>query len=140
MQDIDNNYIRSLDGGLLLVFRALMQQGQATAAARQLGLSQPAVSHALTRLRDLLGDPLFVRRPNGLVPTRRATELLPKIEEILQLSLALVGANAGFEPRHSARHFRIGAADLVSTLVAAPLTQVLAEQAPNARFSIRFRQ
>src|ERR1044072_1996222 len=92
MLDIDNNYIRSLDGSLLLVFRALLQQGQAPAAARQLGLSQPAVSHALTRLRDLLGDPLFVRRPNGLVPTRRATELLPKIEEILQLAEALVGA------------------------------------------------
>lgn len=138
MSDIDTNNIRRLDGSLLLVFRALMQHGQATAAARQLGLSQPAVSHALTRLRDILGDALFLRRPNGLVPTRRAIELLPKVEELLRLSQALVGGDAGFEPRRTQRHFRIGAADLASSLLAAPLTRIFAQEAPDARVSLRF--
>jgi len=138
MNDIDINNIRRLDGALLLVFRALMQHGQATAAARQLGLSQPAVSHALTRLRDMLGDPLFLRRPNGLVPTRRAIELQPKVEELLRLSQALLGGDGGFEPGNTRRHFRIGAADLASSLLAAPLTRIFAQEAPQARFSLRF--
>ncbi len=136
--DIDFNHIRRLDGALLLVFRELMQTRQTTAAARRLGLSQSAVSHALRRLRDVTGDPLFRRRADGLDPTQRAVDLLPVVEEILRLSQGLAGAGAAFDAAGSTRHFRIGAADLVSTLLAAPLTRHLAAQAPQARLSFRF--
>lgn len=136
--DIDFNHIRRLDGALLLVFRELMHTRQTTAAARRLGLTQSAVSHALRRLRDVTGDPLFQRRSDGLDPTPRALDLLPMVEEILRLSQHLAGAGARFVPAASTRHFRIGAADLVSMVLAAPLTRHLAVAAPQARLSFRF--
>ena len=72
MSDIDNDDIRRLDGGLLLVFQTLSRTRQTTATAVRLGLSQSAVSQALGRLRDIYADPLFLRRPHGLEPTARA--------------------------------------------------------------------
>ncbi|MBS0410897.1 MAG: LysR family transcriptional regulator, partial [Proteobacteria bacterium] len=77
MAEFDLNKIRRLDGTLLLVMRELLRRRQAQAAAARLGLSASAVSHALGRLRDLFEDPLFIRRPHGLEPTRRALELGP---------------------------------------------------------------
>lgn len=136
--DIDINHIRRLDGGLLLVFRELAATGQATVAAERLGLSQSAVSHALRRLRTALGDVLFERRPNGLVPTARTLQLVPVVEEILALSQALAPAGGTFDPFGSRRHFQIAAADLISTLLAAPLTRRFQVSAPQARFSFSF--
>jgi LysR family transcriptional regulator, mexEF-oprN operon transcriptional activator len=138
MSKIDNLNIRRLDGGLLLVFRSLMRQRQTVLAAQELGLSQSAISHALGRLRDLLGDPLFTRRPNGLEPTRRARELLPQVEELLQRARALIGGPADFTPATSDRQFRIAAADLVTTLLAGTLLRQFAGAAPLARLGFRF--
>ncbi|WP_051356728.1 LysR family transcriptional regulator [Azorhizobium doebereinerae] len=136
--DIDINHIRRVDGALLLVFRELMATGQTTAAARRLGLTQSTVSHALRRLRDLMGDPLFQRRPDGLTPTPRARELLPIVVEMLRLSEALKGAPGDFDPAASTRHFRLAGPDLVSTVLAGPFSQRLRQEAPNARLSFRF--
>ena len=86
MSDFDLNQIRRLDGGLLLVFRELLRTRRASTVAERLGLSPSAISHALTRLRDLFNDQLFVRRPHGFEPTRRALELGPKIEALIDLS------------------------------------------------------
>ena len=85
MSDINQLDIRRIDGGLLLVFRELCRRRRTTAVAAHLGLSQSAVSHALGRLRDLFGDPLFLRRPHGLEPTPRALELAPRIEALIDL-------------------------------------------------------
>jgi DNA-binding transcriptional LysR family regulator len=63
---------RSFDLNLLIVFDGVMQDRSVTRAAKRLGMSQPAMSHALNRLRDLLKDELFVRSPRGMVPTPRA--------------------------------------------------------------------
>src|ERR1700676_4867497 len=82
--DIDQIKLRRLDFSMLLIFRDLGRLQKTTVVAAQLGLSQSAISHALSRLRDLFDDPLFIRRPNGLEPTLRAMELLPKIETILR--------------------------------------------------------
>ena len=71
MSDIDTADIRKLDGNLLLVFRELARTRRTTETARRLAVTQSTVSHALARLRDLFGDPLFVRRPHGLEPTPR---------------------------------------------------------------------
>lgn len=86
MGDIDNNDIRRLDGGLLLIFRELLLQRRATSVAEKLGLSQSAISHALKRLRDIFNDPLFIRRPHGLEPTKRAIELGPQVETLIILA------------------------------------------------------
>lgn len=101
MSDFDINQVRRLDGGLLLVFRECLRRRKAQEAAQVLGLSPSAVSHALTRLRDLFGDPLFVRKPHGLVPTRRALELEPQVEALLQLAGAALGGREAFDPSTS---------------------------------------
>ncbi|WP_340646043.1 LysR family transcriptional regulator [Phenylobacterium sp.] len=138
MSDIGFQNIRKLDGGLLLVFRELMRQGRATAAAERLGLSQSGVSHALARLREVFGDPLFIRRPHGLEPTRRALELAPRIEALIDAAQDLVGGAPAFEPAHSERQFHIGAADFVAALLAAPLLAAVQAEAPRAAISFRF--
>ena len=70
--NIDQIRLRRLDFSMLVIFRDLVRQQKTTIVAAQLGLSQSAISHALSRLREVLGDPLFVRRPSGLEPTLRA--------------------------------------------------------------------
>ncbi|MFJ4291549.1 LysR family transcriptional regulator [Cupriavidus sp. NPDC089707] len=75
--------IGSKDLNLLYVFHVLYQEGSASRAAARMALSQPALSHKLNRLRDELGDPLFVRAPRGLTPTPRAHELAPQVQRLV---------------------------------------------------------
>jgi DNA-binding transcriptional LysR family regulator len=137
MAEFDALQIRKLDGGLLLIFRELLLRRRASAVADQLGLSPSAVSHALTRLRDAFGDPLFIRRSHGLEPTRRAIELGPKIEAVIGLLGEATSGEAGFDPAQSRRRFRIVCADHIATLLAPPLVEIFRREAPNATFSAR---
>lgn len=134
MRDIDNDDIRRLDGGLLLVFRELVRRRRVTETALALGLSQSAVSHALARLRDIYGDELFLRRPHGLEPTRRALELAPRIEALVELAGETLRPVGGFDPKHSDRRFIFSAPEFVLALVGARLFEVLRAEAPNASF------
>ncbi len=138
MSDIDLNNIRRLDGGLLLVFRGLLRRRRTTAVAQELGLSQSAVSHALTRLRDLFGDPLFIRRPHGLEPTRRALELSPRIDALIDLAGATLEREGAFDPALSARRFIISAPEFVTALIGADLVRTFRKAAPKASFVIDF--
>jgi DNA-binding transcriptional LysR family regulator len=138
MNDIADVNIRRLDGTLLLVFRELMRQRRATVAAARLGLSQSGVSHALARLRDVFGDPLFLRRPHGLEPTRRALELAPRIEALIALAQDAVGGEARFDPARSTRQFHVGGAEFLIPLIAAPLLRRMEREAPNASVVFRF--
>ncbi|MGD2131450.1 MAG: LysR family transcriptional regulator [Maricaulaceae bacterium] len=131
IHDID---IRKLDGSLLLIFRELLARRRTTEVARRLGLSQPAISHALGRLRDLFGDPLFLRKPHGLEPTRRALELGPRIEALIELAQATLGAEDAFDPARSRRCFSIAAPDFVTSLIGPPLIEAFAAEAPGATF------
>jgi len=137
MTDIDQTQIRRLDFTLLLVFQALLRARRTTEVAVQLGLSQSAISHALGRLRDIFGDPLFLRRPHGLEPTRHALELGPRIDAILEDARGALGLAAAFDPAVSTRGFRLAAPDFLATLLAAPLRQAFAAEAPGARFALR---
>ena len=74
---------RAFDLNLLVVFEAVMQDGSVTRAGKRLGMSQPALSHALNRLRCLLNDQLFIRSPQGMVPTPRAEQLAPPLRQAL---------------------------------------------------------
>jgi DNA-binding transcriptional LysR family regulator len=136
--DIDKTKIRQLDFSLLLIFDELVRHERTTVVAARLGLSQSAISHALTRLRNLFDDPLFSRRPDGLTPTRRALELAPKIRDLMRLTQDVVGGRATFDPATSERLFRLAANDLVSTLLGAPLLAKLAAEAPGTRLTTRF--
>lgn len=136
MSDIDTNKLRRLDGGLLLVFRELLRTRRASKAATRLGLSQPAVSHALGRLRDLFDDPLFVRRPHGFEPTRRAVELGPQIDALIGLAGEAMGGGGGFDPASSTRLFRVAAPEFVTALIGAQLITRLKAVAPGVSFGI----
>jgi DNA-binding transcriptional LysR family regulator len=136
--DIDLLNIRKLDFSTLLVFVELVQQRRTTSVAKRLSLSQSAVSHALGRLRVIFDDPLFLRKPNGLQPTQRALDLLPKINLLIHLAQEAVAGAHRFSPSSSARLFRIAANDLVGTLYGAPLLGELALRAPNIRTAFRF--
>src|SRR5437016_18722 len=73
----------AIDLNLLVVFDAIMQERNVTRAGRRLALSQPAMSHALARLRHMLKDELFIRTPKGMVPTPRAEQLALPVREAL---------------------------------------------------------
>ncbi|HLY80228.1 MAG TPA: LysR family transcriptional regulator [Caulobacteraceae bacterium] len=138
MADIDQLDIRRIDGGLLLVFRELCRRGRTTAVAAHLGLSQSAVSHALGRLRDLFGDPLFLRKPHGLVPTQRALELAPRIEALIDLMGAAVRPEPGFEPALSSRWFHIAATEFAQESIGGPLVSRLRQASFGGGFMWQF--
>ena len=138
MGEFDELQIRKLDGGLLLIFREVLARRQAGAAAQHLGLSPSAISHALTRLRDIFGDPLFIRRPHGLAPTQRALELGPRIEALIEAMGRTVGGEAPFDPGATRRRFRIAAAEPIASLIAPALVRAFREEAPLAHFSTRY--
>lgn len=139
MTDVDATKIKQLDGSLLLVLRELLRQRRVTLAAQRLGLSQSAVSHALARLRELFGDPLFVRKAYGLEPTRHALELAPRIDALLIGMQEAMGLPAQFDPTETVRTFRVGAPDYVVGLLAPALLTSLMAQAPRARLAFSQR-
>ncbi len=137
MAEFDNMKIRRLDGGLLLIFRELLAHRRASVVSQRLGLSQSAVSHALARLRDLMGDPLFIRRSHGLEPTKRALELGPRIEALIDMIGATMARDGRFDPSQSRRRFGIACADHVTTLMADRLVESFRKTAPRANFTTR---
>jgi DNA-binding transcriptional LysR family regulator len=138
MSEFDLSQIRRLDGGLLLVFRELLRTRRASTVAERLGLSPSAISHALSRLRDLFDDPLFVRRPHGFEPTRRALELGPKIEALIELTGQALTRNPGFDPASSERSFTLAAPEFVTALIGADLINRLKSVAPKVTFGVGF--
>lgn len=138
MTDIDVTKLRRLDFSLLLIFQEVYRSRRSTAAAERLRLSQPAVSHALGRLRDLFDDPLFLRKPTGLQPTARAIELAPKVDVLLAQAAAIVDGPREFNAKSTRRHFRVSANDFAGTLILVPLLSTLASEAPQARLSLSF--
>ncbi len=128
--------LESFDLNLLMVFEAIERERSVTGAGSALNLSQPAVSHALTRLRRQLGDRLFVRSPAGMVPTPRASEMVGPIRQaIVQLRSAL--RLESFDPATSRQTFSIAMNNFAAIVLAAPLAVACASRAPNVRLVIR---
>src|SRR6188474_2505967 len=98
-------HMAGLDLNLALVLHALLTEGSVSRAAKRLGLSQSATSHALSRLRSALGDPLVVRRANGIVPTSRAEAMLQPLAAGLALLEQSLLEPPRFEPRTLTRRF-----------------------------------
>jgi DNA-binding transcriptional LysR family regulator len=126
----------AFDLNLLRVFDALMRERSATRAGERVGLSQPAVSAALNRLRHALNDELFVRQLNEMVPTPRAIALAEPIRAALAGIEQALGSLAGFDPAVAAREFRLLGADFFSMLLMPKLSQAVAGAAPG--ISLRF--
>jgi DNA-binding transcriptional LysR family regulator len=126
----------ALDLNLLVVFDAIMRDRSVTRAGHRLGLSQPAMSHALIRLRHMLKDELFVRSPNGMVPTPRAEELATPIRialDGLQQSLEPVQ----FEPSKATATFRIAVDNYAAIVLVAPIAAHIARIAPGVTLDFR---
>src|SRR5208282_2041865 len=137
MNEFDQLQIRKLDGGMLLIFRELLARRRASEVAAQLGLRPSAISHALARLRDIFGEPLFVRRSHGLEPTQRALELAPRIETLIELIGQTVSSDQGFDPARARRRFRIACQGSIASLIGGHLTAAFRRLAPGCAFSIR---
>lgn len=122
--------ISTFDLNLLRVLDALLRDGSVTRAADRIGLSQPATSAALGRLRHALGDPLFVRHGQGLVPTDYARSLETPLREILEGTGALIAGQDQFDPACATGTFRIGGSDFFAEMLMPQLGAALALQAP----------
>lgn len=122
--------LNKLDLNLFVVFDALYREGGVTKVAVLLNITQPAVSNALSRLRKMFNDPLFVRTPNGMQPTPVAEGMIGDVRQaLLLLSNSMAGAQQ-FEPLRSEKVFSIGMTDLSQVLVLPRLLKQLAELAP----------
>lgn len=133
---LENN-LQTIDLNLLKVLNELERQGSVTAAAAALGVGQPAVSQALSRLRDTLGDDLFVRGPGGMVPTTRTREIIGPLRISLgQIQQSLFGPQ-DFEATTTETRFFIGASDYVAALLVPDIMRVLRKNMPNANIAIR---
>ena len=123
------NDLRRIDLNLLVILDALLSEKHVTRAAERLHLSQPAVSHALARLRDMLGDPLLMRQGGTLVPTARALELAAPLAETLAQVQALLAPNR-FDPTSAKRRFRVAMSDYSAAIFLPGLVRVLRQEAP----------
>jgi DNA-binding transcriptional LysR family regulator len=129
--------LSQLDLNLLRVFDAVARERHVTRAAARLGLSQPAVSNALARLRAALGDELFLRRPGGVEPTALAAALTRPVAEVLDRLRDTLAAHAPFEPSTSTRVFRLGLSEYAEAVLAPPLLERLSREAPGVVVAIR---
>jgi DNA-binding transcriptional LysR family regulator len=121
--------LNRFDLNLLRVFDAVMEERSVLRAAQRICLTQSAVSHALGRLRDLIGDELFIRTPAGMQPTVRALAITPLIREAW-VSLAAAIEPPKFDPEHSSRRFTIAASDFATVVMVPVLLSQLRREAP----------
>lgn len=129
--------LSTTDLNLFVAFDALVAEGNVTRAAERVGLTQPAMSHALARLRKLIGDPLFVRTPLGMSPTPRALELVEPVRRALgEIDRALREPPA-FDPRAAERVFTLASVDFGSLVVLPPLIARLRAEAPSCDLIVR---
>jgi DNA-binding transcriptional LysR family regulator len=130
ISDINIVNFRNFDLNLLRVLDAMLALRNTTRVAEVIGLTQPAVSAALSRLRDTLADPLFIREGNVLVPTAYATSLAEPVHSaLLGLEQALAG-KPHFDPAGSERSFTIGCADYFSEMLMPQLAEAVGRKAP----------
>jgi len=122
--------LRSVDLHLLACFDALMAEGSVTHAAVRMNLSQPAMSNALARLRDIFRDPLLVRTARGMVATPRAMELHVLVRSTLQAFANLMSDGSDFDASASAARITVAVSDYTSWLLVPHLLPLLRREAP----------
>jgi len=125
----------SIDLNLLIVFDVLMQERNLTRAGKRLGLSQPATSHALARLRTMLHDDLFVRTPEGMQPTSRAEQMAEPVRNAL-LTLSTTLQPEQFDPATSEREFTVAVNNYAARAVVPMLARNVGNIAPRVSLDI----
>lgn len=139
--DIDEkNSGLNFDLHLLRCFEALLSERSVSRAAAKINLSQPAMSHALARLRTLFDDPLLARGQGGMAPTARALALEPQLREALSAAYRLVEKRTVFVPAGSRHEFTVMTAEYVEYLLLPRLIERLRDEAPHVRVTFRSAQ
>ncbi|MES2258212.1 MAG: LysR family transcriptional regulator [Pseudomonadota bacterium] len=124
-----------IDLNLFVVFDAIYTERGITRASDTLNLSQPAISHALARLRELMGDPLFIRQGNAVTPTPLAHELIAPVRRALGEIEGSLHQLSLFDPTVSQREFTIGMRHIVESAAIPALMRVIREPAPHVKIS-----
>src|SRR5437879_11260418 len=127
--------LTALDLNLLVALDALLLEANVSRAAMRIGLSQPAASHALQRLREVLGDPLLVRTGARMERTPRAQALRGPLAQALDQVRGLFIPD-DFDAVSSERHFRLMMPDLAVELLMPPLMEKITQAAPNVRIDV----
>jgi len=130
MLTIDPMDYRGLDLNLLVSLEVLLTERHVTRSAEKLGITQPAMSASLARLRTLFGDQLLVRSPHGLARTPRAELLLGQVGQLMVIVERITALPAEFDSRTSRRTFTLIGTDFVEFILLPPLMAVLAQDAP----------
>jgi DNA-binding transcriptional LysR family regulator len=133
MVSIIHMNVQDVDLNLLRVFDAVLRERGVTAAAARLGLTQPAVSNALARLRSLFGDALFVRTPAGMDATPFARGVAEPVRQALALLESALAHGPGFDPSTSTRAFRFYMSDLGQIEFLPPIVERVQKAAPGVR-------
>jgi DNA-binding transcriptional LysR family regulator len=133
---IDSVNLGGIDLNLLVHLDALLTERSVTRAAARVGLGQSAMSHNLARLRNLLGDELLTRGPEGLRLTPRAVALVEPVRAALAQIHAVMARETAFDPRTAERTFRIGLPDSMEILIVPALLAHLREAAPGIRLRL----
>ena len=129
-------HISSLDLNLMTVFDALMVNRNVTKAGKDIGRSQPAVSHALARLRAILGDQLFVKTNEGMVPTPRALRLHEQVRPALQYIETAINDEEAFDPATAKRTFLIAMVEHAAFVLMPRLISRLSVDAPSIDLNV----
>jgi DNA-binding transcriptional LysR family regulator len=128
-------HISRIDLNLLVVLDAIFTEGGITRASHKLHLTQPAVSHALARLRDAFGDALFVREGRAMVPTPRARQLMLPVRTALRSLQVGLNELEQFDAGSAQRHFEIGVRDVLESALLPALMRLTVAAAPEINFS-----
>ena len=131
--------IKNFDLNLLVVFKTLFEEKNVTKASKKMGITQPAMSNALNRLRYLVKDELFIRGPRGMRPTPRANDLSLPIQSALNnLESSLSSIN--FNPRTTKKLYRISMSDDVAPIILPNLVKFLEKNSPESSLCVRSEQ
>lgn len=135
--DIGDVSLATLDLNLLVVLDAVLQERSVTRAAHRVGLSQPATSNALARLRHQLSDPLLVRGAGGMQPTPYARRVEGPLRDLLARLASVLAPRARFDPAEASGAIPVAASDYVTRVVVPPLVEHLATVAPSIDLHVR---
>ena len=128
--------INSIDLNLMIAFNALISHRHVTKAGEAIGRSQPAMSNALARLRDLFQDQLLIKSGNHMKPTPRALEILPQVQIALNQLENAINGNIKFDPLNTKRDFTIAMVENAAFILLPLLTPYLFKNAPNININI----
>jgi DNA-binding transcriptional LysR family regulator len=120
-----------IDLNLYTVFEAIYTEGNLTKAAEKLFITQPAISHSLSKLRDVFEDPLFVRQGHKMLPTPLAERLHPEISSALNSLNSTLLSTRSFDPTQASLQFKIGLRDVLESTCLPPLLSTLENSAPD---------